>query len=86
MNIYVFRHWAATSFMLVASRIARVIHGPLNPEKLYSKTPVMEQRIARAPRNKSVRPTNSRMSEMDEPDSPAVNAFEAWLTEDPTVN
>jgi len=52
MTMLLLRHRLANFILRVATRIARFIHGPLNPEGLYVKKPLMEYPVYRLPRVK----------------------------------
>ena len=88
MNI---RHRLSNYFLLMACRfssvrlfrraaagIARFIHGPLNPEQLYAKEPVMEQRLMRAKPRKCARPDTSMLPDAHPEDSD----LEEWLAKE----
>lgn len=89
--MYIFRHRVAHYLHLLACKLssgrlfrrvaawaARLIHGPLNPEELYAKEPVMEQRLVRGKPLKNARPNSSTL-----PDAhPESSELEKWLAEE----
>lgn len=67
MTLLRLRHRLALLIMRVSIRIARFIHGPLNPEELYVKQPLMEYPIHRLPRVKrDARPRVSSIRELSD--------------------
>jgi hypothetical protein len=64
-----------------AARVAKVIQGPLDPERLYAKAPVMEQRLMRAKPLKNARPDVSHLGELVGPQE-----LEKWLAEEASAH
>ena len=68
----------ARFFRRAAAWVARLVQGPLDPERLYSKEPVMEQRLVRMKVPKKARPDTATL-----PDAhPESSDLEKWLSEE----
>jgi hypothetical protein len=68
----------ARFFRRAASWVARLIQGPLNPEELYAKSPVMEQKLVRGKPLKNARPDTAML-----PDAhPESSELEKWLAKE----
>jgi hypothetical protein len=93
MNITILRHNVANLLLRGACRVAHFIHGPLDPEKLYTTKPLSEHRVGKGPRRagghrlfdwvgqrREPPPARPGVSSIDEPAYPHEHTqFEKYL-------